>query len=193
VGRWIAPDGRWFLGHTRLSIIGLENGSQPISDASGDVQIVVNGEFYGYRAIRERLRAEGCVFTTDSDSEIALHLYLREGMNLGRQLRGEFAALIADRRNRAMLAIRDCFGIKPLFYAVHEGDVLFASEVKALLALGVLGGELPSDPGDPARPGGRLQRRGLARGDVLHERPRRREVPGEPRGAGCRDQGRVHR
>jgi asparagine synthase (glutamine-hydrolysing) len=137
VGRWVAPDGRWFLGHTRLSIIGLDNGSQPIPDASGEVRIVVNGEFYGYRAIRERLRAEGCTFTTDSDSEIALHLYLREGMNLGRQLRGEFAALIADRRNRAMLAIRDRFGIKPLFYAVHEGDVLFASEVKALLALGV--------------------------------------------------------
>ena len=137
VGKWIAPDGRWFLGHTRLSIIGLDNGAQPMSDPSGEVQLVVNGEFYGYRAIRERLRAEGCAFATDSDSEIALHLYLREGMNLGRHLRGEFAALIADRRNRALLAIRDRFGIKPLFYAVHEGDVLFASEVKALLALGV--------------------------------------------------------
>jgi asparagine synthase (glutamine-hydrolysing) len=137
VGRWVSPDGRWFLGHTRLSIIGLDNGAQPMSDASGAVRLVVNGEFYGYRAIRDRLRAEGCVFTTDSDSEIALHLYLREGMNLGRHLRGEFAAVIADRRHGAMLAIRDRFGIKPLFYAVHEGNVLFASEVKALLALGV--------------------------------------------------------
>ncbi len=137
VGRWVAPDGRMFLGHTRLSIIGLGNGSQPMADASGDVQLVVNGEFYGYKAIRERLRAEGCVFKTDSDSEIALHLYLREGMNLGRHLRGEFAAVIADRRNDAMFAIRDRFGIKPLFYAVHEGDVFFASEIKALLALGV--------------------------------------------------------
>ena len=137
VGRWVAPDGRMFLGHTRLSIIGLGNGDQPMSDASGDVRLVVNGEFYGYKAIRERLRAEGCVFKTDSDSEIALHLYLREGMNLGRHLRGEFAAVIADRRNGAMLAIRDRFGIKPLFYAIHEGDVFFASEVKALLALGV--------------------------------------------------------
>src|SRR5215469_9071450 len=137
VGEWVSPDGRWFLGHTRLSIIGLGNGHQPMSDASGDVQLVVNGEFYGYKAIREQLRAEGCAFKTDSDSEIALHLYLREGMNLGRHLRGEFAAVIADRRNRAMMAIRDRFGIKPLFYAVHDGDVLFASEVKALLALGV--------------------------------------------------------
>ena len=52
VGKWVASDGRWFLGHTRLSIIGLENGRQPISNATGDVQLVVNGEFYGYRAIR---------------------------------------------------------------------------------------------------------------------------------------------
>ena len=137
VGRWISPDRRWFLGHARLSIIGLDNGSQPIANPAGDVQLVVNGEFYGYRAIREQLRAEGCTFKTDSDSEIALHLYLREGMNLGRHLRGEFAAVIADRRNGAMLAIRDRFGIKPLFYTVHEGNVYFASEVKALLALGV--------------------------------------------------------
>ncbi len=137
VGKWVSPDGRWFLGHTRLSIIGLGNGDQPMSDASGDVRLVVNGEFYGYKAIRDRLRAEGCAFKTDSDSEIALHLYLREGMNLGRHLRGEFAALIADRRSGAMLAIRDRFGIKPLFYAVHEGNVYFASEIKALLALGV--------------------------------------------------------
>src|SRR5215469_15421654 len=136
VGEWVSPDGRWFLGHTRLSIIGLGNGHQPMSDATGDVQVVVNGEFYGYRAIRERLRAQGCRFKTDSDSEIALHLYLREGMNLGRHLRGEFAAVIADRRNRTMMAIRDRFGIKPLFYTVRNGDVFFASEIKALLALG---------------------------------------------------------
>ena len=137
VGRWISSDRRWFLGHTRLAIIGLNNGDQPIANAAGDVRIVVNGELYGYRAIRDRLRAEGCPFKTESDSEIALHLYLREGMNLGRHLRGEFAAVIADRRNGAMLAIRDRFGIKPLFYTAHEGNVYFASEVKALLALGV--------------------------------------------------------
>lgn len=137
VGRWMSPDRRWFLGHTRLSIIGLNNGDQPIGNAAGDVQVVVNGELYGYRAVRDRLRAEGCAFTTESDSEIALHLYLREGMNMARHLRGEFAVVIADRRNGAMLAIRDRFGIKPLFYTVHRGNVYFASEVKALLALEV--------------------------------------------------------
>ncbi len=137
VGRWVAQDRRWFLGHTRLSIIGLDNGDQPMFSADGSVQMVVNGEFYGYHAIREQLRSDGHEFATDSDSEIALHLYLRDGMNLGQHLRGEFAAVIADRRNGVMIGIRDRFGIKPLFYAVHEGGVYFASEVKALLALGV--------------------------------------------------------
>ncbi|MCP5043437.1 MAG: asparagine synthase (glutamine-hydrolyzing) [bacterium] len=136
-GRWVSDDGHWFLGHTRLSIIGLDNGAQPIANEAGDLQLVVNGEFYGYRAVREQLRSEGYRFQTDSDSEIALHLYHRDGMHLGKHLRGEFAALIADRKNRVMFAIRDRFGIKPLFYAVHEGSVYFASEVKALLALGV--------------------------------------------------------
>ncbi|MDP6977910.1 MAG: asparagine synthase (glutamine-hydrolyzing) [Myxococcota bacterium] len=136
-GKWVAPDGRWFLGHTRLSIIGLDNGAQPMSNASGDVQMVVNGEFYGYRGIREELKSQGYVFQTDSDSEIALHLYHRDGMHLGKHLRGEFAAVIADRKNRLMFAIRDRFGIKPLFYTVHEGGIYFASEIKSLLALGV--------------------------------------------------------
>jgi asparagine synthase (glutamine-hydrolysing) len=136
-GRWISPDGRWFLGHTRLSIIGLDNGEQPMVDPSGRVRMVVNGELYGYRAIRDELRAAGYAFQTDSDSEIALHLYDRDGASLAQHLRGEYAVLIADRGNDAMLAFRDRFGIKPLFYAVHEGGVYFASEIKALLALGV--------------------------------------------------------
>ena len=120
-----------------MSIIGLDNGLQPISDTERDLHLVVNGEFYGYRAIRQQLREQGYVFATDSDSEIALHLYKRDGMSMLKHLRGEFAAVIADHRNNAMIAIRDRFGIKPLFYAVHEGNVLFASEIKALLALGV--------------------------------------------------------
>jgi asparagine synthase (glutamine-hydrolysing) len=136
-GTWISADARWMLGHTRLSIIGLDNGAQPISDRELDLHLVVNGEFYGYRAIREELRAQGYAFATESDSEIALHLYKREGMGLVRHLRGEFAVVIADRRNDAMIAIRDRFGIKPLFYAIHQGNVLFASEIKALAAMGV--------------------------------------------------------
>ena len=137
VGRWFSPDRCWALGHTRLSIIGLDNGAQPLSDAGRDVHLIVNGEFYGYREIRQQLREQGHVFMTDSDSEVALHLYKRDGMSMLRHLRGEFAAVIADRRNNAMIGIRDRFGIKPLFYAVHQGNVVFASEIKALVALGI--------------------------------------------------------
>jgi asparagine synthase (glutamine-hydrolysing) len=136
-GLWTSSDRRWTLGHTRLSIIGLTNGEQPITSPDGSVHIVVNGEFYGYRAIRDQLRAAGCRFSTDSDSEIALHLYQQRGMQAMQQLRGEFAIVIADEREGAMIAVRDRFGIKPLYYAVVNGDIFFASEIKALLALGV--------------------------------------------------------
>lgn len=136
-GTWTSPDGRWTLGHTRLSIIGLSNGSQPMSSPDGTVHMVANGELYGYRDIRERLRADGYRFSTDSDSEVALHLYRERGTQAASMLRGEFAIVIADERKQAMIAIRDRFGIKPLFYAVVNGEVFFASEIKALLALGV--------------------------------------------------------
>jgi len=136
-GSWTSRDGRWTLGHTRLSIIGLNNGDQPMTSPDGAVHLVVNGEFYGYREIRDRLRAGGYRFSTDSDSEIALHLYDERGMQAASELRGEFAAIIADERQQAMIAIRDRFGIKPLYYSVVNGEVFFASEIKALLALGV--------------------------------------------------------
>jgi asparagine synthase (glutamine-hydrolysing) len=97
----------------------------------------VNGEFYGYRELRERLRAMGYRFSTESDSEIALHLYQERGMQAATLLRGEFAMVIADERQRAMIAVRDRFGVKPLYYAVVNGEVFFASEIKAMLALGV--------------------------------------------------------
>ena len=137
VASWFAPDRLTVLGHVRLSIIGLNNGDQPIGHARGDLTLVVNGEFYGYKAIREDLRAKGYRFVTESDSEIALHLYDEYGLGFTDYLRGEFAAVLNDRRSGEMIAVRDRFGIKPLFYAIHNGDILFASEIKALLALGV--------------------------------------------------------
>jgi asparagine synthase (glutamine-hydrolysing) len=136
-GSWTSRDGRWTLGHTRLSIIGLNNGEQPMTSPDGRVHLVVNGEFYGYREIRDRLRSGGYKFSTESDSEIALHLYDERGMQAAAELRGEFAVIIADERQQAMIAIRDRFGIKPLYYSIVNGEVFFASEIKALLAMGV--------------------------------------------------------
>lgn len=134
---WFSHDRRTVLGHVRLSIIGLDNGTQPIGHDRSDLNLVVNGEFYGYKAIREQLRKQGYRFLTDSDSEIALHLYDEHGLSFTKHLRGEFALVLADRRSGELIAVRDRFGIKPLFYALVGGDVIFASEIKALLALGV--------------------------------------------------------
>ncbi|MGH3550632.1 MAG: asparagine synthase (glutamine-hydrolyzing) [Pseudonocardiaceae bacterium] len=135
-GWWCSSDRRTVLGHVRLSIIGLDNGDQPLASQDGEVRCVVNGELYGYRAIRSELQAQRRNFATDSDSEIALHLYQKLGGDFVHQLRGEFAVVIADQRRRCLIAVRDRFGIKPLFYTIHGADVLVASEIKALLAMG---------------------------------------------------------
>jgi len=133
---WFSSDRRMALGHVRLSIIGLVNGDQPLVNMRGDVRCVVNGEFYGYKSIRAQLAAEGVRLSTDTDSEIALHLYEKYGAEFVHHLRGEFAVIIADERRRCLIAARDRFGIKPLFYTVVGDDVVLASEIKGLLALG---------------------------------------------------------
>ena len=134
---WFSQDRLTLMGHVRLSIIGLDNGTQPLSHDRGDLNAVVNGEFYGYQAIREKLREQGYRFKTESDSEIALHLYDEHGLGFVDYLRGEYALVISDRRSGELIAVRDRFGIKPLFYAEVNGEIFFASEVKALLALGL--------------------------------------------------------
>ena len=134
---WISTDRRVALAHARLSIIDLTTGDQPIASADERTRIVVNGEFYGYEAIRSELEAAGHRLRTRSDSEIALHLYRDLGPQCLHRLRGEFALVIWDEANRMMFAARDRFGIKPLFYAMHGGTLYLASEVKALFAAGV--------------------------------------------------------
>ena len=134
---WVSADRRVALAHARLSIIDLTTGHQPIASQDERTRIVVNGEFYGYEAIREDLARSGHRLRTCSDSEIALHLYRDLGPQCLHRLRGEFAFVIWDEANRLMFAARDRFGIKPLFYAVHEDTLYLASEVKALFAAGV--------------------------------------------------------
>lgn len=133
---WISADRKIGLGHTRLAITGIENGQQPISNEDGSVFCVVNGEFYDHHAIRRELTARGHRFRTESDSEIAVHLYEEHGIEFVRKLRGEFALLLWDERKQALHAVRDRFGIKPLFYTQLDGKILFASEIKALLRAG---------------------------------------------------------
>jgi asparagine synthase (glutamine-hydrolysing) len=134
---WISQDRRVGLGHARLSIIDLLTGDQPIANEDGRVRIVVNGEFYGYEAIRRELHESGHQLSTRSDSEIALHLYEDFGVQCLHRLRGEFAFVLWDETNQTMFAARDRFGIKPLFYTFHKETLYLASEVKALFAAGV--------------------------------------------------------
>ena len=134
---WVSPDARAGLGHARLSIIDLETGDQPIANEDGRLRIVANGEFYDFERIRCELEREGHAFRTRSDSEIALHLFEDRGARALHSLRGEFAFAIWDERDGQLFAARDRFGIKPLYYTVHDGTFYLASEVKALAALGV--------------------------------------------------------
>jgi asparagine synthase (glutamine-hydrolysing) len=134
---WISPDKRVGLGHARLSIIDLTTGDQPISSEDEKTRVIVNGEFYGYEAIQRDLEARGHRLRTRSDSEIALHLYEDYGVQCLHHLRGEFAIVLWDEPRRTLFAARDRFGIKPLFYAWHNGTLYFASEAKALFAAGL--------------------------------------------------------
>jgi asparagine synthase (glutamine-hydrolysing) len=136
-GHWLSPDQRVALGHARLSIIDLNGGDQPIANETESLHIVVNGEFYDFERIRQELQQRGHLFRTRSDSEIALHLYEDFGVHCLPHLRGEFAFALWDQAHQTLFAARDRFGIKPLFYAVHDEVVYLASEAKALFAAGV--------------------------------------------------------
>jgi asparagine synthase (glutamine-hydrolysing) len=135
--QWISRDNRVGLGHARLSIIDLATGDQPIASEDNRTHIVANGEFYQYEGIQRELESRGHRLRTRSDSEIALHLYEELGPQCLHQLRGEFAFVIWDEKEKSLFAARDRFGIKPLFYSCHNNTLYIASEVKALFAAGV--------------------------------------------------------
>lgn len=136
-GIWISPDGRVGLGHTRLSIIDLEGGAQPLANESGRIHAVVNGEIYEHDRILEELVRRGHAPRSRSDSECVIHLYEEFGVHCLKYLRGEFAFVLWDEDNQMLFAARDRFGIKPLQYASVNGALHLASEAKALFAAGV--------------------------------------------------------
>ena len=121
------------LGFRRLSIIDLEAGVQPMHSADDRYVMVFNGEIYNYRELRADLEREGAVFATDSDTETILQTYLRYGTETASRLRGMFAFVIYDKKERTLYGARDYFGIKPFYYAMVEGAFLFGSEIKSFL------------------------------------------------------------
>jgi asparagine synthase (glutamine-hydrolysing) len=126
--------GRCLLGHSRLAIIDLEGGAQPIANEDETIWVILNGEIYNYVEIRERLISKGHRFRTQSDTEVLVHLYEEKGHSLLDDLDGMFAFAILDEKSEQLFLARDRFGEKPLYYApLHEGKGLaFASEMKAL-------------------------------------------------------------
>ncbi|MCB0337129.1 MAG: asparagine synthase (glutamine-hydrolyzing), partial [Bdellovibrionales bacterium] len=134
---WMSQSADAALGHTRLSIIDLQGGRQPIANEDNTIFIVVNGELYQHEEIRKDLELRGHVFRTRSDSEIALHLYEEYGLDFVSYLRGEFAIVLFDTNINELIAVRDRFGIKPLCYHVDQAGIVVASEAKAIFKTGL--------------------------------------------------------
>jgi len=132
-GLWI--EGPVGLGHRRLSIVDVSGGQQPMANEDGQVWITYNGEIYNHAALRPGLEAKGHRYQTRSDTETILHLYEEEGDACVERLQGMFAFALWDRKRERLLLARDRLGIKPLYYAVNERELLFASEIKAILAV----------------------------------------------------------
>lgn len=135
------PDGGGFfrspgvgLAHRRLAIIDLEGGKQPLGNEDGSIQVVFNGEIYNYRELAADLQQRGHRFATHSDTEVLVHLYEEMGEHLVEKLRGMFAFALFDGRRQRLLLARDRVGIKPLYFTRDRSQLLFGSELKALLA-----------------------------------------------------------
>ena len=144
-GLWVAASGEVVFGHRRLAIIDLsEAGAQPMVDAASRCAITFNGEIYNFRELRRELETLGEQFHSSSDTEVILKAYSRWGLGIVPRLRGIFAMAIWDPRSRSVHLVRDHLGIKPLYWTrVQSGPLggeilLFASEVRALLASGVV-------------------------------------------------------
>ncbi len=135
-GSGLLARGRAGLAHCRLSIIDIAGGAQPMQAAPQRIWITYNGEIYNYRELRSELVARGCSFATQSDTEVILTAYRVYGEDCLRHLRGMFAFAIWDEERGRLFLARDRLGIKPLYYAQTGQELLFGSEVKALLAAG---------------------------------------------------------
>jgi asparagine synthase (glutamine-hydrolysing) len=145
-GSWWSADRRCGLAHRRLTILDLsDRASQPMISEEGGLVVVFNGEIYNYPTLRAELEASGVRFRTTSDTEVLLHLYARDGIEMVHRLRGMFAFAIWDEQRRGLFLARDPYGIKPLYTANDGWTFRFASQVKALLA----GGRISRD-GEPA-------------------------------------------
>ena len=137
-GQWINPKANVGMGHRRLSIIDLSNNAkQPIHYLNLRYTIVFNGEIYNYRELKCDLQKDGYTFISESDTEVLLALYDKLKEKCLEQLDGMFAFAIWDELEQKLFCARDRFGEKPFYYTHYDGDFYFASEMKALWAIGI--------------------------------------------------------
>ena len=148
-GLFVDESAKLTLAHTRLAVIDLVTGSQPLETDDGNIVLAANGEIYDFERIRASLEAKGHRFSTQSDSEVILYLYKEFGLGCFEHLRGEFAFLLYDRANRLLIAARDRFGIKPLYLSRVDGGFVFASEMKGIFASGLVAPKLTATAFDP--------------------------------------------
>jgi len=132
----IYRDGQAGIAHARLSIIDLSSGQQPMSNEDGTIWITFNGEIFNYIELRQDLIKRGHIFTTNSDTEVIIHLYEDYGTKCLNYLNGQFAFAIWDKNKRELFMARDRVGIRPLFFAAIQDRFYFASEIKAIFATG---------------------------------------------------------
>ncbi len=125
-------DNRCVLGQARLSIIDLSSGSQPMTNEDGTIWITYNGEIYNYIELREELIAAGHKFKTKCDTEVIIHAYEEYGVDCLNKFNGQFAFAIYNKRKERLFVARDRAGIRPVFYALHNGRFYFASEIKSI-------------------------------------------------------------
>lgn len=131
------------LGQTRLSIIDLSSGHQPMKDDKHNLAITFNGEIYNYKEIKEELKEKGHIFSTNSDTEVILKSYIEYGTKCLNYFEGMFSFAIWDNKKKELFIARDRFGKKPLYYAFDDNyNFIFASEIKALFSLGNIKGEI---------------------------------------------------
>ena len=128
-----------FFGHTRLSVIDLSiNGKQPMKSEDGNLWITYNGEIYNFKKLRAELENRGYGFKSQTDTEVILNLYKEKGRECVRDLNGMFAFAIYDKKKQELFIARDRLGIKPFYYALYNNNFVFASEIKAILACGMI-------------------------------------------------------
>lgn len=121
------------LAHSRLSIIDVNGGHQPIHDTSKNIWVIFNGEIFNYIELRKELIEDGCVFYTHTDTEVIVHLYRKFGLDFVKHLNGQFAIALWDKIKKRLILTRDRVGITPLFYHQEENRLYFGSEIKSIL------------------------------------------------------------